>query len=305
MLHWGKYLIHALRGRRPGDRLVMNILCKDEADIIEPMIRTHAALGVDAFAVMDNRSTDGTRERLEALAGEFELAIVDQPSPNYQQSRWMSQLARFSRARLGPRWIINSDADEFWLPAAGSLKDCLAASDSVVQVPRSNMILTEAAMADSYRFDQAAYRVQAPLLYDKATQHDAEQISMLLVRTKPKVIVNPDGLLKMKGGNHCAWHIAAPFTAREEKRIRIYHYPIRSWRQFEAKIRHRQYLLRTEHSRMGHHYQRWVALLEADRLEEEFRRMVLPAPALEVFEHYGVICRDPFPGEVLRRCAGL
>jgi len=40
--------------------LVMTILVKDEADIIEANIRTHASLGVDAFVVMDNNSTDGT-----------------------------------------------------------------------------------------------------------------------------------------------------------------------------------------------------------------------------------------------------
>ena len=48
-------------------RLVMTILVKDEADIIEANIRTHAKLGVDAFAVMDNNSSDGTREILEKL----------------------------------------------------------------------------------------------------------------------------------------------------------------------------------------------------------------------------------------------
>jgi hypothetical protein len=48
-------------------KIIMTILVKDEIDIIERNIKVHSKLGVDAFVVMDNNSTDGTREKLDAI----------------------------------------------------------------------------------------------------------------------------------------------------------------------------------------------------------------------------------------------
>ena len=59
-------------------RLVMTLLVKNEADIIEMNIRVHAALGVDSFVVMDHMSTDGTRDILESLGKEYDIHIIDQ-----------------------------------------------------------------------------------------------------------------------------------------------------------------------------------------------------------------------------------
>ena len=49
------------------DRLVMTVLVKNEADIIESNIRFHADQGVDGFLVMDNASEDDTPDILEEL----------------------------------------------------------------------------------------------------------------------------------------------------------------------------------------------------------------------------------------------
>jgi cellulose synthase/poly-beta-1,6-N-acetylglucosamine synthase-like glycosyltransferase len=73
-------------------RLVMTILVRDEADIIEANIRTHASLGVDAFVIMDNGSIDGTREILSKLVKEFEIIVIDEKG-DYNQAKWMKQLA--------------------------------------------------------------------------------------------------------------------------------------------------------------------------------------------------------------------
>ncbi|HFU76545.1 MAG TPA: glycosyltransferase family 2 protein, partial [Arcobacter sp.] len=60
------YFTHSFN---PNDfTLVMTILVKNEADIIETTIKTHAKLGVDAFVVTDNNSSDGTREILSQLS---------------------------------------------------------------------------------------------------------------------------------------------------------------------------------------------------------------------------------------------
>lgn len=277
-------------------RLVMTILCRNEVDVIEANIRLHALLGVDAFVVMDNGSTDGTREKLAALQQQFDLMIIDEPSQTYQQAKWMLQLAHVARREMGAHWVISNDADEFWIPQQGdSLKMHLQLDDSVVTVPRSNMVLTNEALKREYRFFDADHRVQYPICYERDAQKHDPNISMLLVPISPKVIVNPNGLIKISGGNHRAKHWDKWRTARATDAIRVYHYPIRSYEQFEANIRHRQQLLKNTNARMGDHYRRWVRLYEQGRLREEFERLVISAEHLNVLAHYQVVVEDMLP----------
>lgn len=277
-------------------RLVMTILCRNEVDIIEANIRLHALLGVDAFVVMDNGSTDGTREVLAELENSFDLTVIDQPSQTYQQAKWMLQLAHVARKQKGAHWVISNDADEFWIPQdGGALKSKLRVHDSVVTVPRSNMLLTEDALKNAYTFQQACYCVNYPICYDTQAQKKDERVSMLLVPISPKVIVNPSGLIKISGGNHRAKHWGKPFTARTTDQIRVYHYPIRTYAQFEANIKHRQQLLKLPNVRMGDHYLRWVKLLEQDKLREEFERLVIKNEALKTLERLAVAQQDLLP----------
>jgi hypothetical protein len=108
-------------------RLAMTLLIRDEADIIEANLRYHRAQGVDLFVVGDNGSTDGTLEVLEPYrrAGLVEL----QHLPGTVNEAWSEGRTRLGRRthELGADWVIHNDADEFWWPLAGDLKETLAA----------------------------------------------------------------------------------------------------------------------------------------------------------------------------------
>ncbi len=303
MMHFGRFFWQMNAPKSKNDRLVMSILCRDEVDIIEANIRTHARLGVDAFVVMDNGSKDGTRECLAALAQEYDVHIIDQLSHTYQQAKWMKDLAEYARDNMGARWVISNDADEFWLPENGTagqgIKAHLLASDSVVTVHRSNMLLTEAALQADYHFSQARHRVLYPICYTTQVQKTDDQISMLLVPISPKVIVNPNGLIKLSGGNHRAKHIGKLFTARKESKIQVYHYPIRSFEQFEANIKRRVELLKLPNAKMGDHYRRWVRIYNEGGLYEEFKRLILTTEQLATFEHYRVAVKDERPNKII------
>ena len=56
--------------------LSMNLLIKNEADIIAENIHVHSALGVDSFVVMDNGSTDGTVDIIRSLAQRLSLIHI-------------------------------------------------------------------------------------------------------------------------------------------------------------------------------------------------------------------------------------
>lgn len=294
-----QYWKHRLTRRGPV-RLAMTLLVRNEIDIIEDNIRFHAAQGVDCFAVMDNGSSDGTRECLERLKAEFDLHVIDQPEQNYQQALWMTQLAEYARTSLRADLVISNDADEFWLAEEGtSLKDHLRADDSVVTLKRRNMVLTEDALQSGYHYNQAQYAVKNPILYNSDTQINDTAVSMLLVKISPKTIINPNGLIKLKGGNHRAKHGWRWMNARETDGIVVYHYPIRSYEQFEANIVNRQRLLRDTNARMGDHYRRWVKLYEQGLLKEEFGKFILSAGDIATTNRIGVTESCPRIGQKL------
>ena len=280
----------------------MTILVRDEADIIESNIRFHASQGVDCFAVMDNNSQDGTSEILERLTTEFDLHVIHQPDNNYQQAKWMTELAFYARDHLKADLVISNDADEFWMPSEGtSLKDHLRKSDSVVTINRKNMVLDHSSKKETYRFFDASYVVESPINYSTSFQRSSIHASILLARISPKVIVNPHGLIRIKGGNHRAKHLWKFLNARSEPNITVYHYPIRGYYQFEANIRNRQTLLNTTNAGMGSHYKRWVSILEEGKLLEEYESMILTEEDIKSTQRLGITILNQDIGERLRK----
>ncbi|TCP58450.1 glycosyl transferase family 2 [Rhodovulum bhavnagarense] len=107
-------------------KIAMTLLVRNEADIIEDVIRAHAALGVDVFIVMDNLSSDDTAAIVQALGREYEIDYLFQPQDDYSQAEWVTEMARRAATHHAADWVINNDADEFWLPRGGDLKQLFA-----------------------------------------------------------------------------------------------------------------------------------------------------------------------------------
>ena len=105
-------------------KLALTLLAKNEADVIDANIAYHLGAGVDLVVATDNGSTDGTLEILERYESEGVLHLIREPSTDFRQGEWVTRMARLAADR-GADWVINADADEFWWPRAGNLKEVL------------------------------------------------------------------------------------------------------------------------------------------------------------------------------------
>src|SRR5580765_6385345 len=108
-------------------KLVMTLLARDEADVIESWLTFHLNAGADFVVATDNRSVDGTTDVLERYEREGHVHLIREPGEDLRQNEWVTRMARLAATEFGADWVINSDADEFWWPRGGSLKEVLAA----------------------------------------------------------------------------------------------------------------------------------------------------------------------------------
>lgn len=110
-------------------RIVMTLVVRDEADVLEVNLRAHRALGVDAFAVLDNGSTDGSAEILKRWQQAGLADVTTDPDDDTDEVflEWQTRLAHKAANEMGADWVINNDGDEFWLPHSGNLAGVFAA----------------------------------------------------------------------------------------------------------------------------------------------------------------------------------
>jgi hypothetical protein len=77
--------------------LSMTLLCRDAADILEAQLAFHLNAGVDFVIATDHRSEDGTTEILEQHEREGHLHLIREVSEQFEQSRWVTRMARLAR----------------------------------------------------------------------------------------------------------------------------------------------------------------------------------------------------------------
>lgn len=273
-------------------KLAMVILVKNEIDVIELNVRFHAQMGVSHFIIMDNGSTDGTLERIKKLQKDFNICLIENPTGVYQQSKWMTELAKRARKEFDITHLIPNDADEFWVPKCyKSLPDQIIKYSGVQTLHRFNRVLTSEQAENHLPFWKTDYYVESPILYSKEIQKVKDNISLQLVKISPKVVVKPKGLIKIKGGNHRGshWHF---WTRRRNADITVHHFPIRSYAQFLGNIENRDKLLDKPKVKMAPHYRRWVRQLREGSLQQEFQRMTPAQGQLDVLEQVGVLVKE-------------
>ncbi|MFO0040158.1 MAG: glycosyltransferase family 2 protein [Synechococcaceae cyanobacterium] len=211
-------------------RLGMTLLVRDEADLLRTHLEHHLAQGVDFFLITDNGSLDAT-PAIAAAAVERGLArLIHEPADTYEQSRWVSRMARLAAEEHGADWVIHSDADEFWISRqpGQTLREAIVALPPGcrrLSVPRWNALI-------SRELDAA----QATIAPEPIDTFERDPRNSLGDPLPPKVLHRADPSAVVAQGNHGVT-MADPGVPVGEERLLILHVPYRGRDPYRHKIR--------------------------------------------------------------------
>ncbi len=210
--------------RRKPPKLILTLLVRDEEDIIKENILFHLNKGVDHVIATDNRSVDGTTDILREFEKQGVLDYIDEPDDDYSQWKWVTRMAKIAAVKHKADWVINADADEFWFPTKGNLKNELSGIDenvSIVEVKRNDFV----ALSHLER-----------KFYEKMIYKKSNSLNALGIPVGGKVCHRAFDDVVVKQGNH---DLAKPKNLKRivTKKIEILHFPLRSYKQFENKIK--------------------------------------------------------------------
>ena len=209
-------------------RLILTVLCRDEEDIIEAFCKFHLDKGVDHIIATDNKSVDRTRTILQKFENKGLLTIIDEPEHNHDQAIWVSRMAKIADEQLKADWIINSDADEFWWPKSGNFKKEFRKTNqetNALKVKRTNFLPPDHQISTETPFWKSM------IIREKSS------LNSLGSPLPPKVCHRAISDAFIEDGNHTVKSASTPIITEATESIEILHYPIRSYWQFERKIR--------------------------------------------------------------------
>lgn len=291
------YAIHEWKKRwvwRPKPKLVMTLLVRDESDIVEQNIRFHLAHGVDHIIAMDNNSTDRTTKILRKYEKRGVLTYLPQPDNTYEQSKWVSSMAKLAVEKYGATHLIHADADEFWYPASGNLKDDLP-TGNLVYYANSISYLPPCGLE---KFIGYRWAVTNPIPY--FAQMDRElSYRYLLYRYQPK-IVTTNKFTNIIQGNHDV-KSEIKYSKITTSNILIHHFPIRSLKHFIRKVNNggEAYLHNpNQDPGIGWQWKEWYKLYQFGLIRAIYQSICLTSSERQILKYRGILKRMIVPRSI-------
>lgn len=265
--------------RTSSPKLLMTLLVKNEEAMLEENLLFHKAMGVDAFIVTDNNSTDGTMDILRRYQQKGWIKeIIEETATNYEQKTWVDRMIWKAKTDYHADWIMNVDADEFWVSPTGNFKNELASTNANVLNCHMSSVYPEEDRP-FWLWNKTVSYVSDPEKYDLS-------VYSIFERQNKKVIHRAAGYLQISMGNHKVTML--PQLA-EDSSIRVFHYNIRGKQQFmEKMINGGKQLEQHKGQHGGRHWRYFYQLYKEGKLSKEYDR-VIGANTFERLEADGYI----------------
>jgi hypothetical protein len=274
-------------------KVVLTLLVRDEADIVEATLLHHLELGVAHVVATDHRSTDGTTEILRRFEADGVLTLVREDSDQLHQSDWVTRMARLAATELRADWVMHADADELWWPRDGSLADVVEAVPERYGALRGLWRNFVPRPDDGRSFSERMTLRRRPA--SELTDPFHAQVKVVH-RAHPDVVVTQ--------GNHDALGPPLPLV-REWLPFEILHFPLRSPAQARRKFQvARDAGLRSPGTSVPQHTDMAARALEMQGDSAFYDAMVVDDEAVRRGLESGELTRDTRVRDRLRALVG-
>lgn len=275
-------------------RVVLATRTRDQADLVDAFVAFHLAAGVDFVIATDHLSVDGTAQILEGYERQGVLRLLRDHEPKITLRR--SEMAELAAVEHGADWVLHGDADEFWWPRGGSIKDVLACVPERYGIVRAAWHHFAPRPDDGRHFAERMTALVSP--HSRHTQQsDPFHPQVKVAHRARRGVTVTQGGHDAEGAGLRALRPWFPFEAL--------HFPLRSLDQGRTKYAQLRDGLSGGELDVSRHVERATRDIDAGRWEETYRRWLVDDAELEARVADGTIATDTRLRDALRRLAGV
>ncbi len=268
-LHFIKKICSAvtdgIKGRKQGvPRLIMTLLVRNEELILEQNILFHKEMGVDAFIITDNNSTDSTPEIIQKYVdkGWIVESIKDTEEGHLQKTK-VDKMICSAKENHNADWVINCDADELWYSPQGNLKSEMMGLENALRCrvvgtyPQDDKPFWKwdkfiRPMPDTSIYDLSPYNIYRGYTY--------------------KVAHTTKGYIRISMGNHKVTMLP---KHQKNSEITIYHYNILGIEPFTRKmVNGGKQVENNPKKSESRHWRYFYGLYKSGELAREYYRVI-------------------------------
>jgi hypothetical protein len=253
-------------------------------------------MGVDSIVAAIFASTDHTTNILKEYERQGLLHLIG-GIEGESHDELLYRLCRLAYEQYGAEILFQCDADEFWLPRSGNLKNEITLrSEDILAVDVVNVLLRDRNGKERFPED-ARYAVVEPIIEDFPGRIPSYDNPYLYERSSKMI---SKSIKKFKEASRAQHTVNGEDTVKLNKSqdITIYRYPVRSRDHFYSKaIRKGKGGIGDENEFASNNQSRKLVPNESDKkglLNEEYNRVVLPRHSINGLLHEGTIEEHDF-----------